>query len=676
MSLLAAITMATAYGQQEPGPHDFGKMWTFENAPKEWFLKAYNYDLDQEWFDEARNSALRFASWCSASFVSPNGLVMTNHHCSQPVVSDLQKEGENFDKNGFYAPTFADERRNPEVFVEQLIKVADATDQIKSLIGNPADAERQAKTQEAINTVVKEYTSKPGWENLRLQAVPFYSGAKYSIYGYKRYDDVRLVFIPEAQLGFFGGDPDNFTYPRYNLDCTFWRVYDENGQPLNTSSNYFKFNLDGIQEGTPVFVIGNPGSTERYRTVAQLEYDRDYRYPADIEFFTNRMKMLEEEYAINPNDDTKNTIFSLSNSLKAIKGTVKGLHNPELFDRKVKMEEKIKANAKGKTYWDEMATYYDELSKHGTELRFLAPSPMSGSALSMLHVIHEYSTLATENPESPELAGLQKKLIEMGPALKDPKEVKSFGMVLGELKKFAQPEDVYITTILDGRTPENAAQEMLSSTVFADEKELAKLFDKDPKKFTKKKDPMIEASALMIPEYNAAVQAFQSTGAARKQLEQKVAGEVFKVYGNALPPDATFTLRISDGVVKGYEYNGTIAPIKTTYYGMYERYQSNDGKFPWSLPEKWLNPPMDLLKAPMNFVSTADIIGGNSGSPIINVKREVVGLVFDGNIESLPGKFIFDEKDNRTVGVHAGGIVAALRYIYKADRLVSELSGN
>jgi hypothetical protein len=379
---------------------------------------------------------------------------------------------------------------------------------------------------------------------------------------------------------------------------------------------------------------------------------------------------------MNPNDDTKNTIFSLSNSLKAIKGTVRGLNNPDLFNRKVKMEEKIKANAKGKTYWDDMANYYVDLSKHGSELRFLAPSPMSGSALVMLHVIYEYNRLAEENPESPELEGLEKKMMEMAPSLKDPKEVKTFGMVLGEVKKFAQTDDEYINSILDGRTPEVAAQEILSSTVFVDDKELAKLFDKDPKKFTKKKDPLMEASALMVPEYNDAVKAFQSTGVARKQLEQKVAGEVFKVYGNALPPDATFTLRISDGVVKGYEYNGTIAPIKTTYYGMYERYQSNDGKFPWSLPEKWLNPSMDLLKSPMNFVCTADIIGGNSGSPIINVKREVVGLVFDGNIESLPGKFIFDEKDNRTVAVHAGGIVAALRYIYKADRLVSELSGN
>lgn len=676
LSLLVAFACATAFGQQEPGPHDFGKMWTFENPPKAWFKEAYNYDLDQEWFDEARVSALRFATWCSASFVSPNGLVMTNHHCSQPVVSDLQKEGENFDKNGFYAATLADERRNPELFVEQLIKVADVTDKIKSIIGNATtDEERQAKTQEAITAINKEYTSKPGWENLRLQTVPFYSGAKFSLYGYKRYDDVRLVFIPEAQLGFFGGDPDNFTYPRYNLDCTFWRVYDEKGQPLNTSANYFPFNTDGIQEGTPLFVIGNPGSTERYRTVAQLEYDRDYRYPVDIEFFTNRMKMLEDEYAANPNDDTKNTIFSLSNSLKAIKGTEAGLKDPALFDRKVKMEQKIKANAAGKTYWDDMAKYYVDLSKYGSELRFLAPSPMSGSILAMLHTINQYTTLATENPESPELEGLQKQLTEMAHVVADPKEVKTFGMVLGEVKKFAQADDAYINTVLDGRTPEMAAKEICASSVFADEKDLSKLLDKNTKKFLKSKDPLIETANLLVPEYNKAVKAFQSTGVARKNIEQKVAGEVFKVYGDALPPDATFTLRISDGVVKGYEYNGTIAPIKTTYYGLYERYYSNDGKFPWSLPERWTNPSMELLKSPMNFVATTDIIGGNSGSPMINVKRECVGLIFDGNIESLPGKFIFDEKDNRTVAVHAGGIVAALRYIYKADRLVAELTG-
>src|SRR5687768_14149491 len=491
-TFLVAFTLSLAFGQREPGPHDFGKMWTFENPPKDWFKEAYNYDLDQTWFDEGRESSLRFASWCSASFVSPNGLVMTNHHCSQPVVSDLQKDGENFDRQGFYAPTFADERRNPEVFVEQLIKVADVTEKIKSMVAGAAtDDEKLSKQQEAFTLVQKEYGNNPDWKNLRMQVVTYYSGGKYSLYGYKRYDDVRLVFIPEQELGFFGGDPDNFTYPRYNLDVTFWRVYDESGKPLNTTGNYFKFNTDGIKEGNPVFVIGNPGTTERYRTISQLEYDRDYRYPTDIEFYTNRMHLLEEQYALAPDDDTKNTIFSLSNSLKAIKGALNGLKNPELFDRKVKMEQKIRANAAGKTYWDDMVVYYNTLSKHGPELRFLAPTSLSGNILPLMYTINEYSKLAAENPESPELEGLEKKMMELAPAVNDPLEVRKFAMILGELQKFAGPEDDYIHTILDGRTPNAAAKAILTETVFASEKDLDKLLDKSTKKFLRKKDPLV-----------------------------------------------------------------------------------------------------------------------------------------------------------------------------------------
>lgn len=673
--MLFGLSANLVFGQQEPSPFDFGKMWTFENPPKEWFKEAYGYELDQDWFDEGRESALRFATWCSASFVSPDGLVMTNHHCSQPVVAALQQDGENFDRDGFYAATLADERRNPELFVEQLIKVADVTKEVKDLIGSPkTDEERMMKTQEAIQSVSKKYQSMVGWEKLRIQIVTYYSGARYSAYGYKRYDDVRLVFIPELQLGFFGGDPDNFTYPRYNLDCTFWRVYD-NGQPLNTSGNYFKFNTDGVQDGTPLFVIGNPGSTERYRTVAQLEFDRDYRYPVDIEFFNNRMMMMQEDYQLNPNDDLKNDIFGMSNSLKAIRGTLDGLQDPELFNRKVMMEEKIKKNASGKTYWSDMANYYTELKRHSSEMRFLSPSPLSGGIVPLMYGIHEYYKIAEKDPESTDLAAISAKLKEGAAALQDPKSVRAFGMVLGELKQFAQSDDTYLTGLLNGRAPDAAAKEICAKSAFADMGDLDKLLENNGKKLMKGKDPLVNAAVTLYQQYDNAVKAFQSTGVARKQIEQSVAGEVFKVYGNRLPPDATFTLRISDGIVKSYDYNGTTAPIKTTYYGLYDRYASNDGKFPWNLPERWTNPPMDLLKAPMNFVSTCDIIGGNSGSAVINVKRECVGLVFDGNIESLPGKFIFDEKNNRTVAVHAGGIVAALRYIYKADRLVSELTG-
>lgn len=676
LAILLGLSLQMVYAQQEPSPFDFGKMWTFENPPRDWFKQAYGYDLDQNWFDEGREAALRFASWCSASFVSPDGLVMTNHHCSESVVNVLQKEGEDFNNEGFYAKTLADERRNEEVFVEQLIKVANATDEINALVGKTSsDEERASKVQQAITSIISTYQTKAGWENLRIQIVPYYSGAKYSVYGYKRYDDVRLVFLPESQLGFFGGDPDNFTYPRYNLDCTFWRVY-ENGKPLNTSGSYFKFNTDGVEEGTPVFVIGNPGSTERYRTVSQLEFDRDYRYPVDIAFFENRMRRMEEEYKVNPSDDLRSDIFGLSNTLKAVKGTLSGLKDPDLFARKVKMEQKIRMNAAGKTYWDEMVGYYNDLSKYSAELRFLTPSPISGGALPYLYAVNQYYKKASENPDSPELAEMAKNLIENSESLKDPKAISGLALVLKELNQFAGPEDGYIKTILNGKSPEEVASKLLSKSDFADKKDLEKLLDKDTKKFLKTKDPVVTTANLLYDEFAKAVSTFQSSGGKRKQLEAAVAGEAFKVFGEKLPPDATFTLRISDGVVKGYDYNGTVAPVKTTYYGLFDRYESNDGEFPWSLPKKWTmkEPSPELLKTPINFVCTPDIIGGNSGSPVINVKREVVGLVFDGNIESLPGKFIFDEQYNRTVAVHAGGIVAALRYIYNADRLVNELT--
>ena len=670
-----AMSLTVLYAQdQAPSPYDYGKMWTFENPPTEWFKEAYGMDVDQTWFDEVREASLRFATWCSASFVSPNGLIMTNHHCSRSVVGALQKDGESFDKDGFYASSLAEERKADGLFVEQLIKTDDITDDVKNMIGKVEnDADRATKTAEALEQIQEQYSNAPGWEDLRLQVVTYYSGGKYSIYGYKRYDDIRLVLIPELDLGFYGGDPDNFTYPRYNLDCTFWRAYDENGEPLNTSDNYFQWNPNGLDEGTPVFVIGNPGNTERYRTVSQLEYDRDYRYPILINWMQHRHDMMAAEYEENPSDELLNTVFSFSNSLKAFKGIVGGLEDEELFTRKVAMERMIRAKASSDEPWVKLTEYYDELSPRMGELQHLSPNPQwHGKTITLLHTLYQYQMMASENPEDEQLGAMKDGILQAADGIDSEKERMLLGMVLGELKASADPGDDYIDEILDGRTPEVAANEIMDKTVFADQDKLAKLLDK-PKKAAKGKDPLWEMAALLIPEFQKSVEMFQSTSTERSALEEEVAYEVFNVLGDNLPPDATFTLRISDGVVKGYDYNGTVAPWKTTYYGMYDRHYSNDKQFPWSLPAKWANPPAEMLKEPVNFVSTNDIIGGNSGSPVINQNREVVGLIFDGNIESLPGNFIFDEEYNRSVSVHAGGITAALKYIYKADRLLDEL---
>ncbi len=661
-----------------PKRFDYGKMWTFEYPPKDWFKEAYNFQADDKWFEDVRKSSLRFASWCSASFVSPNGLIMTNHHCSRDVVTALQKEGENFDKNGFYAATLADERRHEELFVEQLIRVEDISSRMLSIMDKAKDDVQRKQFQDsALAMIQKEYAANADWKGLRIQTVTYYSGGKFSLYGYKKYSDIRLVFIPETDLGYFGGDPDNFTFPRYTLDCTFWRAYDENGNPLNTSEHYFKFNPEGIKEGEPVFVIGNPGNTERYRTFKQLEYDRDFRYPMQVEMFTNRINLMQKEYDKNPNVDLQNDIFGLSNSQKAFTGILGGLRNPSLIARKKATEDEIRSKTKMKKedYWLELEKVVEGLKKFSSLVTLGGPGGIKGNIVNLIYSLSAYEK-ALDNPANIQaIEKLKKDITETSKKINTDKEKEYFATYLMELKKYEHIDNKYVDKILDGKSIEARIEKVLKKTDFTEEDKVKKYLEMDAKKFKKQDDPLLEVSRIIVPKYNEAVSAFQSSTPRRRALEARIANSVFGVKGTNLPPDATFTLRISDGVVKGYNYNGTTAPYKTTFYGLYDRNSSFDEKYPFGLPSRWQNPPVELLRSPLNFVATNDIIGGNSGSPIVNRNREAVGLIFDGNIESLPGNFIYDETSNRSVCVHAGGIIAALKHIYRADRLHSELLG-
>jgi len=668
-------------GQKKASPYDFGKMWTFENPPKEWVKQTYGINADDAWFDYVRKSSLRFATWCSASFISENGLIMTNHHCSRDVVTALQKEGENFDKNGFYANTLEDERRAEGLFVEQMIKAEDITKLVEEkLKGAKDDAERLSMRKAALDEIEASYRNKEGWEGLRLQVVTFYSGGKYSVYGYKRYNDIRLVWIPELDLGFFGGDPDNFTYPRYNLDATFWRAYDEDGKPLNTSANYLKFNKSGAAEGEPVFVVGNPGRTERYRTVSQLTYDRDYRYPFQYKFLKNRNDMMMAKYNAmkdNPEKEREaqellNDIAGIANSMKAFGGIAKGLKDPELFGRKAEMENYIRSKNPGATYWNELSAYYDVLNPNGWAMTHLQPSPYRGNIFVVMHELMNYISMVKAEGAQDKKDKLKESISDKLKTMQDEEQVVLFKLLLKEIQEDIYPGDMTLQKVLGKRNIDEYVKYMLKETKFTDEKKVIKFFEKE-KKMEEDDDVLLQAASVFVTRFKEAGQLFQSNAQARQMLEGKIALEVFKVYGDQLPPDATFTLRISDGVIRGYDYNGTTAPVVTTFYGLYDRYYSHNKKFPWSLPARWINPPQELLQAPFNTVSTNDIIGGNSGSPLINQNREAVGLIFDGNIESLPGNFIFDEEKNRTVSVHAGGIYAALKYIYKADRIIQEI---
>jgi hypothetical protein len=675
------FVISTATSQQKASPYDYGKMWTFENPPKEWLKSTYGMDVKDEWFDFVRKSSLRFASWCSASFISPDGLIMTNHHCSRDVVTALQKEGENFDKQGFYAVNLEDERKAEGLFVEQMIMAEDITAQVLKAVKNAkTDEDAAAMRKSALDSLQKVYAQKDGWKGLRLQMVTFYSGGKFSIYGYKRYSDIRLVWIPELDLGFFGGDPDNFTYPRYNLDVTFWRAYDENGIPLNTAANYLKFNKNGAVEGEPVFVVGNPGRTERYRTVTQLKYDRDYRYPLQYKFMKNRNDLMMKKYNIIKNDPKKefeaqellNNIANVANSMKAFGGIAKGLKDPELFGRKEAMENYIRSKSPGVTYWDDLTKHYEVLNPQGWAYTLLLPNPLRGKIYSMMHDLENYAEMVKTSAPQDKKDKLKAVITEKAKSIKDEEEIELFTVFLQEIKDDIYPGDMTLQKVLGKRNIKDFVAHLVKETKFTEDKKVVKFFEKEDK-MAKDDDILLETARILVNKNKEANKLFVDSSPARQALEGKIANQVFKVYGDKLPPDATFTLRISDGVVKGYDYNGTIAPVNTTFYGMYDRYYSNKGVFPFSLPQRWLDPTPELLKSPFNTVSTNDIIGGNSGSPLINKNKEAVGLIFDGNIESLPGNFIFDEKVNRTVSVHAGGIYAALKYIFKADRIIKEI---
>ncbi|MCB0650709.1 MAG: S46 family peptidase [Saprospiraceae bacterium] len=685
MSGLFILISVTVFSQKieyakdvTPSRFDYGKMWTFEYAPLDYFEKTYDFRPDEAWLEHARMSALRFSSYCSASFISANGLVMTNHHCSRGEVGSVMGEGEDFDKNGFYATSLEEERKVEGLFVKQLVRIADVTQTVKEAVAKAADEQEAARIQEeTLNELIAQYGEKAGWEGLEVEPVDYYSGGRFSLYGYKRYDDVRLVLIPELQLAFFGGDDDNFTYPRYNLDCTLWRIY-ENGKPLNTKDFYFKVNVDGVKDGEPVFVVGNPASTERYRTMAQLEFDRDYRYKILLEWLSNRKAIMETQLADNYSHDIQEMIFNFANSIKAIDGIVKGMYDPYLMGKKQAMEDLMRGKSKtvagGNDYWQQLADTYKPLEGYSSELRFIGNSPFGGAALQLAHATYGYiEALDNETTTEADLKAMKEQILALGQELEGPYEKTYLTTLLTELQKYARSDDAYMKELLGGNTPERAAADMLKETAFSSAEGIEKMLDKKAKKLKNSKDPIIRMGQLLVPEYNKAIAAFSASAVMRNDLASKISNEVFSHYGLDIPPDATFTLRLADGVVQSYNYNGTKAPLKTTYYGLYDRNRSFDNKFPWALPERWNNAPRELMEAPLNFVSTNDIIGGNSGSPIINKKGEVVGLIFDGNIESLPGNFIYDEKVNRAVSLHAGGMIAALKYIYRADRLLKEL---
>ncbi|MBI9072176.1 MAG: S46 family peptidase [Melioribacteraceae bacterium] len=657
---------------------DTGKMWTFDFPPVDYLDETYGFKPTEEWLEDVRLSALRYGGGCTASFVSADGLIMTNNHCARRVKTTLAEEGEDLMGNGFYAATLEEERKIPGLFVDQLVLIEDVTEKIHNAINEgETDTEKIENKKKVIDDLITEYTEETG---LKCNVVTLFNGGKYSLYGVKRYEDIRLVFIPEESIGYFGGDFDNFTFPRYNLDCAFVRAYDEDGKPLKTE-NFFKFSTKDISEDDVIFTVGNPGRTSRLKTVAQLEYNRDVSYRNSATRLNSYFNKLESLKSVYPEkaDEFEKIKIRIGNGQKVYDNIYKGLIDPYLIARKRDFENKLKAEVKANPELNEKYGHvWDAIEKTRTELKDY-DQKISAYSLSRFYSpayfniakdIIEYVESDNYNQDSVNVFvdGLFAKEIDVPlDGLKLELTIDNVIMNLGS-------ENELVEKLFAGKSGKEAVDYMLSSSIITDKNALAVLVKKGKEEVFNSTDPFIYFIVNTKDELKKLTELSEEVNDTEDIYEDLLGRALYEVHGTTIPPDANFTLRLSDGTLKSFDYNGTRAQLKTTFYGLYNRYYGNDKVYPFELHERWLTNENELDKSvPFNFISTNDIVGGNSGSAIINKDAEVVGLAFDGNIKSIVGHFIYMPYNNRCVAVSALGMLEAFKSIYKADRLYNEL---
>lgn len=683
---------------------DTGKMWTFEFPPYDYLEKTYGFKATQEWFDDVRLSALRVPG-CSASFVSEDGLIMTNNHCSRGTRRQVQKEGEDLASTAFFAPTLADERKVPNYTAEQLVMLKDVTKEVLDALKAGKNEKEKIELRDAKMSELKEQYEKE--TKLKCDVVSYYNGSLFFVQGFKTYTDIRLVFQPEEQIASYGGDPDNFTYPRYDLDCTFLRIYGDDGNPIKTD-HYFKWSAEGAAPGELVFTVGNPGSTNRLRTVAQLEYLRDVTYRNSSFQLDNLYNRLEQLKSVNPKmaDDYERARLSFSNGWKNIVNTYKALNDPYLIARKIDFEKKLQKvvfsspelNKEYGHVWKTIETTRSELRKIEPKLAAYSSSPQYASRYmqigNALVAYAKYQMLPEDKKK--ELAEAQSQRNAGRPGggrgsfgggaqqgFRDNLFPDNFDSILEEAKLEINIDyiimnlgknDAVVTKFFGSKAGKDAAKDLIAKSLFKDKTAVQELFKKNPEEILALEDPFVQFYVKVDPQIEP-LRTQQREIMDTENVAFGLLGQIlYKTYGTSVTPDANRTLRLSDGLMSGYPYNGTVAPVKTTFYGMYDRFYGFEGKYPFNLPERWKTIPKDLdLSAPINHVSTNDIVGGNSGSPVINTSAEIIGLAFDGNIESLQGNFIYLPTYNRTVSVDSKGMFEVIKNVYKFDRLADEL---
>jgi Peptidase S46 len=680
--LLAAVALlaAGAAVRAEEG------MWTFDNPPLKTLATRYNFTPTPEWLEHLRLASVRIGDVGSGAFVSPDGLLLTNHHVARFQLQKNSTAEHDYLRDGFYAATGDQEMKSPDLEINVLVGMKDVTGRVESAakgIDDPGKAldARQA----AIVAIEKESKDATG---LRSDVISLYNDSEYWLYQYKAYTDVRLVFAPEEQAAYFGGDPDNFTYPRYDLDMAFYRVY-ENGKPLRTE-NYLKWNARGAAPGDLVFVPGNPGTTQRQITMAQLLVERDVQEGDYLAVFRRRMQ-AEQAYASQGAEQAQqveSSIFRYANSIKELEGEHEALEDKGVIAKKQAEEDELRAKVAANPEWQkECGDAWDTIARAEELLRPELAKQIfrhSGSQLFTLALTIVQYVKEVQKPDSERLAGyneaalasLRFQLLSPAPIYAGAEKA-DMTAALTQAREELGADDEYVKAFLQGGDITLTVNALVNGTRLGDPAARQALLDGGEAAVEASTDPMIVTARRVDPIARAEYQYMRDhISSVLLPAEEKIGKARFAVYGKSAYPDATFTPRLSYGTVEGYPYNGTQAPPFTTFYGLFDRAASFSNKHPWDLTPKEAAAEGKLdLATPLDFVCSADIVGGSSGSPVVDRNGEVVGLLFDGNIESLAGDFVFDEAKNRAVAVHSAAMIEALRKIYGADALADELEG-
>lgn len=665
-------------------------MWPYNNVPRAEIKKRYGVDVTDAWLKNLQLSSVRFNSGGSGSFVSAEGLVLTNHHIASDVLGKISTAERDYFKTGFLAASRDQEVRAPDLELNVLVEIEDVTDRVVAAVKAAKPEDAGAARRAVIADIEKASFEKSG---LRSDVVTLYRGAQFNLYRYKKYTDVRLAFAPEFTVAFFGGDPDNFSYPRFNLDMALFRVY-EDGKPVKTA-NFLPWSKTGVKDGEVIFVSGSPGSTSRLNTMTHLEFMRDVQYPVQLRLLSARQRMLQafsernEESARRAHD----SLFGVSNSLKVISGEMMGLKDPALMQRKRDRENTLRATVTANPEmakefgdaWDTVTKSRAGLRDYFMEWRVLETGLSQQSEL--FSIARRLVRLADENGKpNPERlreysdagrASFELSLYSPAPIYGDLETAE-----LAEFLRFASAElgaaSPATVALLDGESPEVRAKELVEGSKLSDVAVRKSLAAGGKAAIEASEDSMIRFARAVDARARELRKRYEAevTGV-EDGAYGKIARAIYRSEGGNVYPDATFTLRLAYGRVSGYtEPSGTKIAPWTTFGEMYDKASTAKNADPYRLPEGWLSKKSGVtMTTPINFVTTADTIGGNSGSPLVNAKGELVGLNFDRNAFGLVRNFVYDEQWARNIAVDSRGMLHALRALYGAGALADELEG-